>query len=139
LALAGYITEQIYGSLQFLAIFFISGAITDILLIGCLPSGVMLFGSSSSLFGLAGALLACAACSKKTLAFEVRKRLSVMPISFVFQMILFDWILTQLHDPDIGRALVHLIGFITGLALGLVFAPRRLERFSLQSGLPFAC
>jgi membrane associated rhomboid family serine protease len=112
---AGRLTERLYGSWTYLAIYLVTGALASLASTVWNPA-LMSVGASGAIFGVLGALLACTfRGSGVPKAFVRAHRWSTL------LFVAFNLVVGAL-SPAIDNA-AHVGGLLSGLALGLVLHP----------------
>jgi rhomboid protease GluP len=104
----GRLNEQHFSTGQFLAIYFGSGLLGNIMSLYLIPGDVLTGGASGAIFGLVGSYVA------------LERRMQHMGAALLYAGLIF--FLSSLPGANI---FAHLFGLIGGLVLGLIFSTRR--------------
>jgi len=105
----GRMDENAFSKTSFLAIYFVSGLLGSVMTLVLLPPDTISGGASGAIFGLVGAYVAIA------------RRAQHMGFALVYAVVLF---IQSSILPGVN-IYAHLFGLIGGLALGLLFSPKR--------------
>jgi rhomboid protease GluP len=103
----GRLNEAHFSVPQFLAIYFGSGLLGNVMSLYLIPLDIPSGGASGAIFGLVGSYV------------TIEKRARHMGMALVYAALIF----IQSSGPGVN-IFAHLFGLIGGLVLGLVFSPR---------------
>jgi rhomboid protease GluP len=104
----GRLNEVYFSVPQYLAIYFGSGLVGNIASLYLVPPDILSGGASGAIFGLVGSYVA------------IEKKAQHMGMALLYAALIF----MQSSGPGVN-IFAHLFGLIGGLALGLLFSPRR--------------
>ena len=104
----GRLNEAHYSGRQYLAIYFGAGLLGNIASLYLIPPNVQSGGASGAIFGLVGSYVA------------IEKRAQHMGMALLYAALIF----ISSSGPGVN-IFAHLFGLVGGIALGLVFSPRR--------------
>jgi len=105
----GRMDESAFSKGSFLAIYFVSGLLGSLMTLFLMTPDTVSGGASGAIFGLVGAYVA------------VARRAQHMGVALVYAVFLF---IQSSILPGVN-IYAHLFGLVGGLALGLLFSPRR--------------
>ena len=111
LYIGGRVVEPYYGSLRFLAIYFLSGIIGNI---ASLILPVLSVGASGAVFGVFGAMIV------------VEKRVTGTATAMIVFLIIV-LIVSNLAYPGKINNIAHIAGVLAGYVLGKILEPRRIS------------
>ncbi len=116
----GRLNEQHFSKLQFLAIYFGSGLLGNVMSLFLLPPDVLSGGASGAIFGLVGSYVAIA------------RRAQHMGVALIYAVSIF------IYSSGAGvNIFAHLFGLVGGIVLGLIFtAERKPEGSSVSYSFP---
>ena len=115
----GRLNEQHFSKAQFLAIYFGSGLLGNIMSLYLIPPDVLSGGASGAIFGLVGSYVA------------IERRAQHMGAALLYAALIF--FMSSLPGANI---FAHLFGLIGGLVLGLIFSSTR-EQAQASFGYTF--
>lgn len=104
----GRLNEVHFSVAQYLAIYFGAGLLGNVMSLYLIPLDVPSGGASGAIFGLVGSYVA------------IEKKAQHMGVALLYAVLIF----IQSSGPGVN-IFAHLFGLIGGLALGLLFSPRR--------------